>query len=89
MPATKSAKKSLKTDKKKRARNIRVKKSLKMLIKDLNQAIELKKGEEAKAALIKVTSALDRATSKGVLHKKTTRRKKSRLARKTNQLKTT
>ena len=89
MPATKSAKKRLKTDREKKARNLKVKKSLKKLIKNLNQAVELKKGDESKAALLKATSALDRAASKGVIHKKTTRRKKSRLARKVNKLTTT
>lgn len=86
MPATKSAKKRLKTDRKKRAKNLRVKKSLKALIKNLNQTIELKKEEEAKGALLKAGSALDRAASKGVIHKNTARRKKSRLAKKVNQL---
>ena len=89
MPATKSAKKRLKTDKKKRSRNLRVKKSLKALIKNLNQTIDLKKKEEAKEALLKAGSALDRAASKGVIHKNTAWRKKSRLAKKVNQLKTT
>ncbi len=86
MPTTKSAKKRLKTDKKKRTRNIRVKKSLKVLVKNLNQTIELKKEEEVKEALGKAGSALDRAASKGVIHKNTARRKKSRLARKVNKL---
>jgi small subunit ribosomal protein S20 len=86
MPATKSAKKTLKTDKKKRARNVRVKKSLKVLVKGLNRTIELKKEEEAKGILLKAGSAMDRAVSKGVIHKNTARRKKSRLARKVNKL---
>lgn len=86
MPATKSAKKRLKTDRKKRTKNLRVKKSLKGLIKNLNQTIKLKKEEEAKEALLKAGSALDRAASKGVIHKNTARRKQSRLAKKVNQL---
>ena len=55
MPATKSAKKRLKTDRKRRARNLRVKAALKALVKNLHRAIDLKKGEEAKAILAKVT----------------------------------
>jgi len=86
MPATKSAKKTLKTDKKKRARNVHVKKTLKVLIKGLNRTIELKNEEEAKGILLKAGSAIDRAASKGVIHKNTARRKKSRLARKVNKL---
>lgn len=89
MPVTKSAKKRLKTDRKKRTRNLRVKKSLKVIIKNLNQTIKLKKEEEAKEALVKAGSALDRAASKGVVHKNTARRKKSRLAKRVNKLKTT
>ncbi|NOX97149.1 MAG: 30S ribosomal protein S20 [Nitrospirae bacterium] len=88
MPATKSAKKRLKTDKKKRDRNLKVKKSLKVLIKGFNQTIELKKEEEAKGAFLKASSALDRAASKGVIHKNTAWRKKSRLAKKVNKLTT-
>ncbi len=86
MPATKSAKKTLKTDKKKRARNAHVKKTLKVLIKGLNRNVELKQEEEAKGILLKAGSAIDRAASKGVIHKNTARRKKSRLARKVNKL---
>lgn len=87
MPATKSAKKRLKTDKKKRVRNLRIKKSLKVIIKGLNQAVVTKKEGEAKEALLKAGSALDRAASKGVIPKNTAGRKKSRLAKKVNQLK--
>ncbi len=86
MPATKSARKRLKTDKKKRARNIKVKKSVKAPIKLLNQTIELKKEKEAKEVLLKASSALDRAAAKGVIHRNTAGRKKSRLARKVNKL---
>ncbi len=89
MPVTKSAKKRLKTDRKRRARNLRVKAALKALVKNLHRAIDLKKGEEAKAILVKVTRALDRAASKGVIHKNTARRRKSRLAKKVNKLSTT
>ncbi len=88
MPATRSAKKRLKTDKKKRAKNLRGKKSLKALIKNLNQTIGIKKEGEAKKALPKISSALDRAASRNLIHKNAARRKKSRLAKKVNQLKT-
>ncbi len=88
MPATKSAKKRLKTDRLRRARNLRVKAALKALVKDLHRAIDLKKSEEAKAILVKVTRALERAASKGVIHKNTARRRKSRLAKKVNKLPT-
>ncbi len=86
MPTTKSAKKRLKTDKKKRARNLRVKKSLKVLIKGLNQDIGPGKEEGAKETLPKAGSALDRAASQGLIHKNAARRKKSRLAKKVNKL---
>ena len=88
MPATKSAKKSLKTDRKRRARNLRVKATLKALVKALHRAIDLKKSEEAKAILVKVTRTLDRAVSKGVIHENTARRRKSRLAKQVNKLPT-
>lgn len=86
MPATKSAKKRLKTDRLRRARNLKVKANLKKLVKDLRRAIELKKGEEAKALLVKVNRALDRAASKRVIHKNTAQRRQSRLAKRVNSL---
>ncbi|MCK4436873.1 30S ribosomal protein S20 [bacterium] len=88
MPVTKSAKKRLKTDGLRHARNLRVKGALKALLKGLRRAIDLKKGEEARAILVKVSRALDRAASKGVIHKNTARRRKSRLAKKVNKLST-
>ncbi|MDU5245437.1 30S ribosomal protein S20, partial [Veillonella sp.] len=42
--------------------------------------------EEAKQALVQATSVIDKAASKGVLHKNTAARKKSNLAAKVNAL---
>lgn len=86
MPTTKSAKKRLKTDRKKQIRNLQIKKSLKILIKGLNQDIGLGKEGGAKETLPKASSALDRAASQGLIHKNAARRKKSRLAKKVNKL---
>lgn len=87
MPTTKSAKKRLKTDREKRIRNLRVKRSLKALIKGLNQDIGLGKEEGAKQTLPETHSALDRAASRGLIHKNTAWRNKSRLTKRVNQLK--
>lgn len=87
MPTTKSAKKKLKTDRKKRVRNLQAKKSLKILIKGLKQNIGSGEKGGAKETFLKTSSALDRAASQGIIHKNAARRKKSRLAKKVNQLK--
>lgn len=61
-------------------RNKAVRSSLKTEAKKARAAVEV--GDEAAAEMVKTTSrALDKAVSKGVLHKKTAARRKSRLAK--------
>ena len=86
MPATKSAKKRLGVNKKKKTHNVKYKNKVRALLKECKQAIVSKQFDEAKAALSVSIAALDKAASKGVMHKKRASRKKSRLARKVNQL---
>ena len=63
-----------------------VKSALKTAIKKFEAAVEAKNAEEANALLVKATKSLDMAASKGVLHKNTVARKKSRLAAKLNAM---
>lgn len=86
MPATKSAKKRLGVNKKKKIYNIKYKNKVRASLKECKQAIASNQLDEAKAALSVSIVTLDRAASKGVMHKKRASRKKSRLARKVNQL---
>ena len=64
---------------KRRARNRTVQSGVKSVIKKLQTALEQKKTEEAAALLRETARALQRAASKGVLHRNTASRKLSRL----------
>jgi len=64
-----------------RVRNKAVRSSLKTDAKKVRAAAA--NGDEAEALLRQATRELDRAVSKGVLHKRTAARRKSRLARNT------
>jgi small subunit ribosomal protein S20 len=74
-----SAIKQARKAKKRHARNQLVLTSLKTLVKKMNTALASKQPEEAKALLVKTTSAFDRAVTKGIVHRNTASRKISRL----------
>ncbi|AIY84747.1 30S ribosomal protein S20 [Clostridium baratii] len=86
MANIKSAKKRIKVTQTKTLNNRMVKSALKTAIKKFEAAVEAKNAEEANALLVKATKSLDMAASKGVLHKNTVARKKSRLAAKLNAM---
>ena len=80
MPNIKSAMKRVKVSKKKNLRNRMVKTGVKTAIKKYQVA--LIEGEApAKAQLSATTSAIDKAVSKGIIHKNAANRKKARLAK--------
>ena len=66
--------------------NKSVKSMLKTLAKKVEQAVEAKNGDVAKAAMINAMKAYDKAASKGILHKSTASRKISRLSTKVSKL---
>jgi small subunit ribosomal protein S20 len=78
MPHTKSAKKSLRQDEKRRLRNRAAKKAIRVQIKTFLGAIE---GEKAADELKAAIRRLDKAAAKSVIHPNTAARKKSQLAR--------
>jgi small subunit ribosomal protein S20 len=80
MPQRKTKIKSMHLDRIRRLRNRRIKQDLHKAIKKYLEFISLKKLDEARAQLKKVTSKLDKAAKKGIIHKNTARRKKSRLS---------
>jgi len=86
MPIKKASFKSLRQSKKRRARNLRVKKPLMSAIKNAQKLIQNKKIEEAKINVLKTIKLLDRAAAKGIIKKNTAARKKSRLMKKLNLL---
>jgi small subunit ribosomal protein S20 len=64
-----------------RVRNRSVRTALKTSAKGVRAAAEDGEAESAQALLADATRALDKAASKGIVHKRTAARRKSRLAR--------
>ena len=83
MANIKSAKKRILVTAKKTMRNKMIKSAVKTAIK---KVVNSANKEEAKLALVNATKALDKACSKGVFHKNTVSRKKSRLAKAVNKM---
>jgi small subunit ribosomal protein S20 len=86
MPNIKSAIKRVKTNEKRRALNASQKSALRSAVKTADQAIAGTDVDAAKAALITATKKLDKAATKGLIHKNAASRKKSRLAKRLNAL---
>ena len=81
MAITKSAKKALRQNPKRRARNIKVKTKMKNLLKEAGVLISQKKIEEAKKLLPQVYKVLDKAAKNGLIKKNAADRKKSRITK--------
>lgn len=81
MPNIKSAIKRVKVSEKKNLRNRIVKSKVKTAIKKFDQEL-VADPTAAVAQLSATTSAIDKAVSKGVIHKNAASRKKSRMAKK-------
>ncbi len=80
MPITKSAKKALRQNKKRHLLNLRRKKQMKNLIKQIRKFVEEKNQEKAKQILPQAYKAIDKALKRGIIKKNTAARKKSYLA---------
>ncbi|MBU4149322.1 MAG: 30S ribosomal protein S20 [Candidatus Omnitrophica bacterium] len=87
MPILHASYKSIKVTERRTKRNLPIKSLLKTETKKFLELIAAKKLDEAKKQLINISSELDRACSKGIVHKNTASRKKSRLAKKLQSLK--
>lgn len=81
-----SAMKRLRQSLKRRMRNKSVRTATKTLIKKVELAIASGNKEEAGKALIEAIRGLNKAASKGVIHRNTASRKISRLMRKVNAI---
>lgn len=84
MPKTKSAKKRVEVIRKRTERNRRLKSALRTAIKRFEEALATGAVEEAQTRLRRALVAIDKAVTKGILHRNTAARKKSRLMRKMN-----
>ena len=85
MPITKSAKKALRQNIKKRVRNIRKTKKMRNLLKEVKYLIVQKEVEQAKKLLPQAYKALDKAVKTGLIKKNTASRKKSRITKLVNK----
>ena len=81
MPITKSAKKALRQNVTRRARNVKRKKAMKGTVKEYRTLVLEKKLDEAKALLPKVFKALDKTAKSGTIKKNKADRLKSRLSK--------
>lgn len=77
MANTKSAKKRIRQNERRRLRNRAVRSKVRSAIKDARAS----QGAEARPTITEAIRELDRAVSKGVVHRNTAARKKSALAR--------
>ena len=86
MANSKSAKKRINVTAKRTLRNKMIKSRAKTAVKKVYAASDAGNFNEASSAFILAESAIDKAASKGVFHKNTAARKKSRLAKMVNKL---
>ncbi|MFK0072257.1 MULTISPECIES: 30S ribosomal protein S20 [Arthrobacter] len=86
MANIKSQKKRILTNEKARQRNVAVKSELKTLIKTVNEAVEAGNKEAAESAVKVASRKLDKAVSKGVIHKNNAANRKSAINKKVSAL---
>jgi len=81
MPTTKSAKKALRQNLKRRKRNLQKKKKIKNLLKEVKILLSQQKIEKAKELLPQIYKVLDKAVKTGLLKERTAARKKSKITK--------
>lgn len=84
MANTKSAKKAIKVQERRRTRNNVIKTRVRTSFKKANKAVAGDEASEAKDSVVAAISEIDKAVAKGIIHKNTAARKKSRLMKKLN-----
>jgi small subunit ribosomal protein S20 len=87
MPILHAAYKSVKVTKRKTTRNQPIRSRLKTETNNFINLLASKKLDEAKKQLRVIMSGLDKASSKGIIHRNTASRKKSRLMKKLHSTK--
>ncbi len=81
MANIKSQKKRIRTNEKRRQRNQAYKSELKTLVRHAREAVDAGDREAADAALKLASKKLDKAVSKGVIHKNQAAQRKSKLSK--------
>jgi len=84
----KSALKRARQNELSRLRNKAVKTRVKSIVKDVRFSVEESSNQDVKAKLIAAQTLIDKASKKGVIHKKTAARKISRLSKLVSSAKT-
>lgn len=81
MPIKRASFKDLRKSKKRHYKNISTKSELHSLIKKFEDLVSAKKADEAKTLLKTLISKIDKASSKGIVHRNAASRKISRLTK--------
>ncbi len=82
MANTQSAQKRIRSNERKHAFNQRTRSRTRTAIRIAREALETPNAEDARKVTLAAVSALDRAAQKGVIHKNSASRRKSRLMKK-------
>ena len=85
MPIKHAALKQIRKDRKRRARNQAIQSELRTITRELHGLLAAQQLDEAKTLLRQVVARYDHAASKGVIHRNTAARYKSRLTRQLNR----
>ncbi|MCV7191539.1 30S ribosomal protein S20 [Mycolicibacterium brumae] len=86
MANIKSQQKRIKTNERRRLRNQSAKSSLRTAIRGFREAIDAGEKDKASELLVSTSRKLDKAASKGIIHKNQAANKKSALALALNKL---
>ncbi len=86
MANIRSAEKRLRQNEKRRVRNAAVRSGVRSAVKSARSALAAASVEEARESLAHTIRVLDKAVTKGILHKNAAARRKSRLTRRLNAL---
>ena len=86
MANIKSQKKRILTNEKRRQRNQAVKSELKTYVRKTREAVAAGDAELAKTNLLAASRKLDKAVSKGVIHKNQAAQRKAKLAAQVNKM---
>ena len=85
MPIKHAALKQIRKDAKRQRHNQAIRSELKTITKQLVALLGAQRNNEARSLIQTLTKKYDRAASKGVIHRNTAARYKSRLARRINR----
>ena len=87
MPNIKSVIKDVKKSRERHTRNVGYKSKIKTFVKKAHGVAEAGDAAATQQAVSAATSAIDKASEKGIIHKNEAARRKSRLMRQTNKAK--